>query len=120
MTSHRDKATNQMEENRKTIRNPGMITTGNSFLLFYEMPFGTTPVLYTVGPGIGHILEQEFFCLDRLGSQGSKGKKVDLRNSKQLLRVFFSTFGGQNKHFKNFLNVCLDHQNFKKPPSKVA
>jgi hypothetical protein len=36
MTSHRDKATNQMEENRKTIRNPGMITTGNSFLLSYE------------------------------------------------------------------------------------
>ena len=49
---------------------------------------------------IDHILEHEFFCLGRLGSQGSKGKKVDLRNSKQLLRVFFSTFGGQNKHLK--------------------
>ena len=36
MTSHRDKATNQMEENRKTIRNPGMVTTGNSFLLCNE------------------------------------------------------------------------------------
>ena len=36
MTSHRDKATNQMEENRKTIRNPGMVTTGNYFLLNYE------------------------------------------------------------------------------------
>ena len=45
---------------------------------------------------IGHILEHEFFCLGRLGSQGSKGKKVDLRNSEQLLRVVFSTFGWQN------------------------
>ena len=44
---------------------------------------------------IGHILEHEFFCFGRLGSQGSKGKKVDLRNSEQLLRVVFSTFGGQ-------------------------
>ena len=41
---------------------------------------------------IGHILEHKFFCLGRLGSQGSKGKKVDLRNSEQLLRVVFSTF----------------------------
>ena len=49
---------------------------------------------------IGHILEHEFFCLGHLGSQGSKGKKVDLRNSEQLLRVVFSTFGGQNKHLK--------------------
>ena len=31
MTSHRDKATNQMEENRKTIRNPGMVTTGTNY-----------------------------------------------------------------------------------------
>ena len=46
------------------------------------------------------ILEHEFFCLGRLGSQGSKGKKVDLRNSEQLLRVVFSTFSGQNKHLK--------------------
>ena len=36
---------------------------------------------------IGHILEHEFFYLGRLGSQGSKGKKVDLRNLEQLLRV---------------------------------
>jgi hypothetical protein len=50
---------------------------------------------------IGHILEHEFFCLGRLGSQGSKGEKVDFRNSAQLLRFFFfSIFGGQNKHFK--------------------
>ena len=35
-------------------------------------------------------------------------KKVDLRNSEQLLRVVFSTFGGQNKHFKKFLNYCMD------------
>ena len=33
-------------------------------------------------------------------------KKVDLRNSEQLLRVVFSTSCGQNKHFKNFLNYC--------------
>ena len=45
-------------------------------------------------------MENEFFCLGRLGSQGSKEKKVDLRNSEQLLRVVFSTFGGQNKHLK--------------------
>ena len=30
---------------------------------------------------IGHILEHEFFCLGRLGSSGSKGKKVDLSYS---------------------------------------
>jgi hypothetical protein len=49
---------------------------------------------------IGHILEHKFFYVGRLGSQGSKGKKVDVRNSEQFLRVVFSTFGGQNKHFK--------------------
>ena len=48
---------------------------------------------------IGHILERKFFCL---GSQGSKVKKVNLRNSEQLLRVVFLTFGGQNKPFKIF------------------
>ena len=31
-------------------------------------------------------------------------KKVDLRNSEQLLREDFSTFGDQNKHFKKNLN----------------
>ena len=41
-----------------------------------------------------------------MGSQGSKGKEVDLRNSEQLLRVVFSTFGGQNKHLNFFLNYC--------------
>ena len=41
---------------------------------------------------IGHILEHEFLCLGRLGSQGSKGKKVDSRFSEQLLGVVFSTF----------------------------
>ena len=46
---------------------------------------------------IGYILEHDFFCLGHLGC---KGKKVDLRNSEQLLRVVFSTFGGQNEHFK--------------------
>ena len=51
-------------------------------------------------------MEHEFFSLGRLGSKGSKGKKVDLRNSEQLYRVFFLTFGGQNKHFKKFQNRC--------------
>ena len=46
---------------------------------------------------IGHILEHEFFCLGHLGCAGSKGKKVDLSFSEQLLRVFFSTFCGQKK-----------------------
>ena len=51
---------------------------------------------------IDHILEHEFFCLGRLGSQGSKEKKVDLSFYEQLLRVFFSTFGGQKKKLKFF------------------
>ena len=38
--------------------------------------------------------------LGRLGSQGSKEKKVDLRNSEQLLRVVFSIFGGKKKFEK--------------------
>ena len=33
-----------------------------------------------------------------------KEKKIDLRNSEQLLREDFSTFGDQNKHFKKNLN----------------
>ena len=41
---------------------------------------------------IGHILEHEFFGLGHLGSAGSKGKKVDLSFSEQLLGVVFSTF----------------------------
>ena len=49
----------------------------------------------------GHSLEKEFFCLGRLGSEGSKEKKVDLRNSEQLLRVVFSTFCGQKNLKKN-------------------
>ena len=48
---------------------------------------------------ISHFLEHEFFCLGRLGSQGSKEKKVDLRNFEQLFRVVFSTFDGQKKIF---------------------
>jgi hypothetical protein len=40
-------------------------------------------------------LEQEFFCLGGLGSQGSKEKKVDLSFSERLLSVVFSTFCGQ-------------------------
>ena len=54
---------------------------------------------------IGHILEHEFFCLGHLGCAGSKGEKVDLRKSEQLLRVFFSTFWGQKKNSKFFKNI---------------
>jgi hypothetical protein len=39
--------------------------------------------------------------LGHLGCVGSKGKKVDLSFSKQLLRVVFSTFCGQKKNLKN-------------------
>ena len=57
---------------------------------------------------IGNILEHEFFCLGRLGSSGSKEKKVDLSYSEQLLRVFFSTFWEQNYNFfKNILATAL-------------
>ena len=51
--------------------------------LFYSI---TTVVLFSP------ILEHEFFCSGFLGSPGSKGKKVDLSFSEQLLRVVFSTF----------------------------
>ena len=60
--------------------------------------------LFTCSPSsiyswsIGHILEHEFFCLGHLGCAGSKGKKVDLSFSEQLLRVVFSTFCGQKKN----------------------
>ena len=54
---------------------------------------------------IGHILEYEFFCLGRLGCAGSKGKKVDLSFSEQLLRVVFSTFCGQKNELNFFSNV---------------
>ena len=59
---------------------------------------------------IGHILEYEFFCLGHLGCAGSKGKKVDLSFSEQLLRVVFSTFWGQKKIkniYKNILATTL-------------
>ena len=58
---------------------------------------------------IGQILEHEFLCLGRLGSQGSKEKKVDLMNSEQLLRVVFSTVYGQKNQnfFKNILASAL-------------
>ena len=54
---------------------------------------------------IGHILEHDFFFLGHLGCAGSKGKKVDLRNYEQLLRVVFSTFGGQNFFLRSFLKT---------------
>ena len=56
---------------------------------------------------IGHILEHEFFCLGRLGSSGSKEKKVDLSYSEQVLRVVFSTFLGQKKKIKSILAFAL-------------
>jgi hypothetical protein len=31
-----------------------------------------------------------------------RGKKVDLRNSEQLFRVVFSTYGGQKQFLKTF------------------
>ena len=37
-------------------------------------------------------MEQEFFCLGHLGSQGSQGKKVDLSFSEQFSRVVNSKF----------------------------
>ena len=57
----------------------------------HEEIFGSYPSsIYSWS--IGHILEHDFFCLGHLGCAGSKGKKVDLRNSERLLRVVFSTF----------------------------
>ena len=38
-------------------------------------------------------------------AQGSKGKKVDLSFSEQLLMVVFSTFSGQKNELISFLNV---------------
>ena len=67
--------------------------------------FGKYPS-YIYNWSIGHILEYEFFCLGRLGSQGSKEKKVDLRNSEQLLRVGFSSFlRAKFIYFKHFLTL---------------
>ena len=40
--------------------------------------------------------------MGRLGSQGSKEKKVDSKFSEQLLWVVFSTFRGQKDGLKNF------------------
>ena len=60
----------------------------------FTMPFmnlGENPS-FIYSWSISHILEHEFFCLGRLGSSGSKGKKVDLSYTEQLLRVFFSIF----------------------------
>jgi hypothetical protein len=38
-------------------------------------------------------------------AQGSKGKKVDLRFSEQLLRVFFQLFVGKKLFLKKFISV---------------
>ena len=51
-------------------------------------------------------------------AQGSKEKKVDLSFSEQLLRVFFSTFCGQNFFEKNLhiiaFMIFFDHKKLKK------
>ena len=66
----------------------------------FQSGVGRTPRYYK-GPSsiyswsIGRILEHEFFCLGRLGSSGSKGKKVDLSFSEHLLRGFFQLFVGK-------------------------
>ena len=64
-------------------------------------------------------MEHEFFCLGRLGSPGSKGKKVYLSFSEQLLRVvlwakkipkiFQKFFSNRTKklHKKAFINFCF-------------
>ena len=54
---------------------------------------------------IGHILEHEFFCLSRLGSQGSKEKKSGFE-------VFWATFEGG---FFNFLRSKIILFKKKKP-----
>ena len=75
--------------------------SGNSDCVTTKTFFCSTPSsIYSCS--IGHILEHDFFCLGHLGCAGSQGKKVDLRNSEQLLRVVFSTFWGQNKFLKIF------------------
>ena len=60
-------------------------------------------------------MEQEFFFLGPLGSQGSQEKKVDLRNSEQLLMVVFSTCLGQKKigYLSNFNFECDTERGFK-------
>ena len=70
--------------------------SSNLTLSYYECFINNPSSKYSLS--IGHILEHEFFCLGHLGCAGSKGKKVDLRNSEQLFRVVFSTFGGQKKN----------------------
>ena len=55
---------------------------------------------------VSHILKRELFCLGRFGSQGSKGKKVDLSFSEQLFRVFFfQLFVDKTMNSKNFENT---------------
>ena len=70
---------------------------GSRYILHTSLALCSPSSIYSWS--IGHILEHEFFCLGRLGCAGSKEKKVDLSFSEQLLRVGFSTFGGQNFFF---------------------
>ena len=53
---------------------------------------------------IGHILEQEFFCLGRLGNQGSKEKRAGFEE-------FWATIEGG---FFNFLLAKIFFKRFKK------
>ena len=59
---------------------------------------------------IGHILEQEFFWLGRLSSQGSKEQKVGIKNSEQLMRVDFKLLVVQ-KNFKFFFKNIVSSAN---------
>ena len=59
MTSHRDIATNQMEKNRKTIQNPGIMTTGAG------CPVADRTNSLTIGPR-GPILLQDNLLIDEL------------------------------------------------------
>ena len=96
-----------MEEISRGCANAGNIMTAHNSLYIHPISkYGTeaqnfehvTPFVTGILPNsiyswsIGHILEHEFFCLGHLGCAGSKGKKVDLNFSEQLLRVVLSTF----------------------------
>ena len=55
----------------------------------YSWKYGNSSSIY--GWSIGHTLEHEFFCLGRLGSSGSKGKR-GFEFFWATFREFFSTF----------------------------
>ena len=77
-----------------------------SGLEFFILKFSGLPSSIYSWSIIGHILEHEFLCLGRLGSSGSKEKKVHLSYSEQLLRVFFFNFLWAKKNL-NILATAL-------------